>query len=200
MTVNMWDQRYASSDFAYGTEPNDFLRQQAGALPSGNTLCLGEGEGRNAVFLAGIGHAVTALDASAVGLDKARQLADARGVNIRTRQQDLQHYELTPQRWDAIVSIFCHLPAAVRKKVHEQVVFALKPCGVFLLEAYTPDQLSCGTGGPPVREMMMDLASLRVELQGLEIQHGIETVREIYEGQYHHGKGAVVQVIASRPS
>ena len=48
MTENMWDQRYSRETYAYGTEPNTFLRQNSELLPVGNTLCLGEGEGRNA--------------------------------------------------------------------------------------------------------------------------------------------------------
>ncbi len=51
----MWDKRYAGETYAYGTQPNDFLRDNAQSLPVGDTLCLGEGEGRNAVFLAGLG-------------------------------------------------------------------------------------------------------------------------------------------------
>lgn len=56
----MWDKRYGGETFAYGTQPNDFLRAQASLLPVGDTLSLGEGEGRNAVFLAGLGHKVLA--------------------------------------------------------------------------------------------------------------------------------------------
>ena len=53
-----WDQRFASEEFVYGKQPNDFLRQQAAGLPAGQALCLAEGEGRNAVFLAELGHQV----------------------------------------------------------------------------------------------------------------------------------------------
>ena len=86
----MWDERYASEDYAYGTEPNDFLREVAPRLPVGKTLCLGEGEGRNAVFLAGLGHRVTALDGSRVGLEKARRLAADRGVAIVLISSDME--------------------------------------------------------------------------------------------------------------
>lgn len=194
----MWDQRYASDSYAYGTEPNDFLRQAVASLPTGRTLCIGEGEGRNAVFLATLGHQVTAVDSSLVGLDKAKRLADRKGVEIETIHADLADYELAAGRWDAVVSIFCHLPPALRSRVHRQVVKALSPDGAFVLEAYTPDQLQYATGGPPTTELMMDLASLQLELQGLEIIHGVETLRDIHEGEFHHGRGAVVQVIAVR--
>ena len=194
----MWDERYSSAEYAYGTEPNDFLRAVAPRLPVGNTLCLGEGEGRNAVFLAGLGHHVTALDASAVGLEKARNLADARGVSLRTLHVDLSQYTIEPNAWDVIVSVFCHLPPELRSRVHEGVVAGLRPGGKFVLEAYTPGQLSLNTGGPPSAEMMMDLESLKRELAPLKFEHAAELQREVYEGRYHHGPGAVVQILATR--
>ena len=194
----MWDKRYSGESYAYGTEPNDFLREQAGNLPVGDTLCLGEGEGRNAVFLAGLGHEVTALDASIVGLEKAQKLAAERGVTIETIQVDLAQYDLEANRWDTIVSIYCHLPPPLRKKVHGQIAQSLRLGGVFILEAFTPRQLEFKTGGPPVVEMMMDLETLRSELTGLDFETSEETVREVYEGPHHNGTSAVVQLVARK--
>ena len=194
----MWDKRYSGENYAYGTEANDFLREQADHLPVGDTLCLGEGEGRNAVFLAGLEHKVTALDASAAGLAKAQELAAQRGVKIETIHADLTNYELEANRWDVVVSIYCHLPPALRIRVHSQVVQSLRPGGVFILEAFTPRQLEFGTGGPPVAEMMMDLELLRHELTGLALDVGQETVREVHEGALHNGTSAVVQLVARK--
>lgn len=70
---------------------------------------------------------------------------------------------------------------------------------VFLLEAYRPEQLQYGTGGPPTAEMMMDLTGLRVELAGLEFDYGADAVRDIQEGRLHTGQGAVVQLLAREP-
>jgi SAM-dependent methyltransferase len=194
-----WDQRYGEDGFAYGTAPNDFLVEMAGRLPKGRVLCLGEGEGRNAVYLAQQGLAVTALDASAVGLAKAAALAAGRGVRIETLHADLAGFEFEPGTWDGVVSIFCHLPPKVRARVHRGVVAGLRPGGVLVLEAYTPAQLALGTGGPPVAEMTMTLAGLEAELAGLEFVHALECEREVLEGKYHHGTGAVVQVVALKP-
>lgn len=196
----MWDARYAGDDYVYGTEPNDFLVAMAGRLPAGGAvLCLAEGEGRNAVWLARQGFRVTGVDASAVGLAKARHLAGRFGVAIETVHADLAGLDLGEARWDAIVSIFCHLPPDLRRRVHAGVVRALKPGGVFLLEAYTPRQLQFGTGGPPDAAMMMDLAGLTAELHGLAFEHGVELDRAIREGRLHDGVGAVVQVLARKP-
>lgn len=195
----MWDQRYAADDYVYGTHPNDFLVSRVSALPRGRVLCIGEGEGRNAVWLAQQGFEAHAVDASAVGLAKAARLAQERGVALRTHHADLASFEAAAGEWDAIVSIFCHLPPAIRARVHGRLAHWLRPGGVFLLEAYTPDQLALGTGGPPAAEMMMTLAGLRAELAGLRIEHGVETVRAVVEGRLHRGEGAVVQVLARRP-
>jgi len=192
----MWDQRYGTEEYAYGTEPNDFLRTLAPRLPVGRTLCLGEGEGRNGVYLAGLGHDVTALDGSAVGLEKARRLAEAKGVAIRTLHTDLAQYTIAPASWDLIVSVFCHLPPQLRRRVHEEVVAGLRPGGMLVLEAFVTRQLEYDTGGPPTADLMMGLADLRGELQGLRLEHAVEVDREIHEGRYHSGLAAVVQVLA----
>lgn len=195
----MWDERYSAKGYVYGTEPNGFLAAKANLLPAGRVLCLGEGEGRNAVWLAEQGFEVTAVDASAVGLHKARGLAAERGVRITTVHADLADFAIEPAAWDGIVSIFCHLPAALRAKVHRRCVAGLRPGGVLLLEAYTPDQVGRGTGGPPTAELMMDAQTLRLELAGLDLVELSETEREIHEGVFHNGLGAVVQLVGRKP-
>ena len=195
----MWDERYATDEFVYGRQPNDFLVSQVSALPLGKVLCLAEGEGRNAVWLARQGYQVTAVDASAVGLEKARQMAAEHEVEVEIIQADLGDFDIASESWDAVVSIFCHLPAVLRRQVHARVANGLRSGGVLLLEAYTPRQLEFGTGGPPVAEMMMDKDVLSDELDGLVFRYAEECVRDVNEGCFHHGEGAVVQLVASKP-
>jgi 2-polyprenyl-3-methyl-5-hydroxy-6-metoxy-1,4-benzoquinol methylase len=195
----MWDERYSGETYAYGTEPNGFLVDMAAHLPSGRILCVGEGEGRNAVWLAQRGYHVTAVDASAVGLAKAQRLAASRGVTITTECADLAVFGIEPGTWDGIVSIFCHLPPDLRADLHRRCVAGLRPGGVMVLEAYTPRQLAHATGGPPTAALMMDSATLRVELAGLELVHLMEDERDIREGAFHNGVGAVVQVMGRKP-
>lgn len=196
-----WDERYAGDGFFYGTEPNDFLKEQARWIaPAGQVLCLAEGEGRNATHLAGLGHTVTAVDQSAVGLEKASRLAASRGVALRTEQADLADWHLQPGAWDAVVSIWCHLPSVLRSRVHREVVAGLRPGGVFILEAYTPDQMRNGTGGPKDPDLMPTLAQLQAELAGLVFEIGIERERDVREGGGHTGHSSVVQVVARRPA
>jgi len=197
--ANKWDERYAAGRYFYGTEPNDFLVEHVAEIPAGgDVLCLAEGEGRNAVFLAGRGLRPVALDQSSVGLAKATRLAAARGVTLSTLHADLDSYVFEPRRWDGIVSIWCHLPTALRLRVHRQVVEALRPGGVFLLEAYRPDQLRYRTGGPSELDLLPTLQTLRSELQGLEFTHAQELDRTIQEGDGHAGLSAVVQVVCRK--
>ena len=195
----MWDERYATDEYLYGTEANAFLTSVIDRIPPGRVLCLAEGEGRNAVWLAEQGRSVTAVDASPVGLDKARQLAAERGVHIDAVVADLADYPIPADHWDAIVSIFCHIRPDLRLDLHRRSVRGLRPGGVFVLEAYTPAQLRHRTGGPPNEAMLMTLAGLRQELAGLDFVHAVECEREVVEGRLHHGLGAVVQVVAVRP-
>ena len=195
----MWDQRYSADEYIYGKDPNEFLAKAIDKLPKGKVLCLAEGEGRNAVFLAGLGYEVIAVDSSSVGLDKARKLARERGVTINTIVSDLADFDIEPESWDGIVSIFAHVPPAIRQELHKKAVNGLRSGGVMILEAYRPDQLKYKTGGPPTAEFMMTLEGLEQELKGLTIDYGVELDRDIVEGKFHTGKGAVVQIIGIKP-
>ena len=194
----MWDERYAVAEFVYGKEPNTFLAEHYLKLPKGKVLSLAEGEGRNAVFLAAQGFEVTAVDASLVGLDKGRQLAEELGVHVEWIHADLNDFDMGLQQWDGIVSIFCPLPSSIRQKLYQKLPQALKPGGVFLLEAYTPDQVGRGTGGGNSLDVMQTVISLIAELPGLTFNHLQELEREVVEGIYHTGNGCVVQAIAQK--
>jgi SAM-dependent methyltransferase len=195
-----WDERYSQEGWAFGTEANDFLKLQAHRIPEGQVLCLGEGEGRNSVFLAELGYEVVGVDRSQVGLDKAMALARERGVSVETVVSAIEDFDLAEGEWDGIISVFFHLPRELRERVHRSVVQGLAPGGILILEAYTPRQLEFGTGGPPDIEKLMTLDLLRRELAGLDFLVAQEIEREVQEGRHHHGVGSVVQVVAVRPS
>lgn len=191
-----WERRYSASAYAYGTEPNGFLVEVADRIPAGRVLCLAEGEGRNAVWLAARGHAVTAVDSSATGLAKAEALARTRAVRIETIVADLSSFAIAPGAWSGIVAIFAHLPPQLRRAVHRAAARGLACGGVFVIEAFTPRQLALGTGGPKQRDLLFTLDELREDLTGLDFKVGREMERDVVEGRYHTGRAAVVQVLA----
>jgi len=198
--AQVWEERYGADHYVYGTEPNGFLRDHVDTLPpGGEVLCLADGEGRNSVFLASTGRRVSSVDLSAAGVSKTLRLAADRGVVVDARVADLAHYDLGHERWDGIVSIFAHVPAPVRTDLHRRVVDALRPGGILLLEAYTPEQVGRGTGGPPSVDLTMTAGSLREELRPLELVLCVEVEREVVEGVGHTGAGSVVQVVARKP-
>ena len=194
----MWDERFSQPGYAYGTEVNDFVASVAPRIPPGNVLCLAEGEGRNAVHLAAMGHDVTAVDTSAVGLAKARALAAGRGVSITAIEADLADFDLGTARWQGIVSVYCHLPPPLRKDLHRRCVAALAPGGAFVLEGFIGRQLDYGTGGPKNPDVLFALDVLRTELRGLELAIAHEIDREVHEGRYHDGTAAVLQILGFR--
>lgn len=194
----MWDERYSAEEYAYGTAPNEFLVDKVSCIPKGKVLSLAEGEGRNAVFLAKQGYSVTAVDASLVGLKKAAKLAEQNDVVVEFIHADLADYDLGENKWDGIVSIFCPLPSGLRKELYKKVIAGLKRNGVFLLEAYTPEQLKHGTGGGNSVDVMQSEETVRLELAGLKFKHLTELERNVVEGVYHTGLGSVVQAIATK--
>ncbi|MEB3309334.1 MAG: class I SAM-dependent methyltransferase [Snowella sp.] len=195
----MWDERFNTPEYIYGTEPNDFLVSVASLIPSGKVLCLADGEGRNGTYLASLGYEVTAVDQSAVGLAKAEKLAQEKQVEIATIRADLADYVIETQFWDGIVSIYCHLPSNLRDQVYPQVVNGLKSNGVLILEGFAPEQLQYNTGGPKNLDMLPSLNTLKQELSGLNWEVSRNLERELFEGRYHDGKAAVIQLLGRKP-
>lgn len=194
-----WDVRYAEPEYAYGTEPNTFLAAVACQIPDGPVLCLAEGQGRNAVYLATLGHAVTAVDRSAVGMARAAELAARRGVAVECVVADLAEYHIEPGAWAGIVSVFMHLPPALRAQIYGKAAAGLRPGGVLVIEAYSPRQLNFGTGGPRVADLLVPRSALEDELAGLDFVLAQDAEREVVEGAYHRGTAAVVQLLARKP-
>jgi len=193
-----WDERYADDRYLFGERPNDFLVQAEIMLPRhSRVLVLGDGEGRNGVWLAQQGHQVVTVDISEVGVAKARRLAASKSVEIDFHVADLADFvddEASAGPWDGIVSIFCHLPPELRRRVAQALSPRLSDRGKLIMEAYTPAQLSLGTGGPPDESLLMtrervlrDWPDLVLDVRVLE--------RRIFEGHGHQGLSAVVQVL-----
>lgn len=190
-----WDERYSENGWAFGIEPNGFLSKEAHQIPLGRVLCLGEGEGRNAVFLAKEGFEVVGVDQSHVGMEKAQALARKEEVSIETVVSSIEDFDLQEAEWEGIVSIFFHLPPDARHKIHRAVVKGLKRKGVFILEAFTPKQLKRDTGGPPYGNRLVTLETLREELEGLNLVVARECERDVQEGWMHTGLASVVQLV-----
>lgn len=198
--MNFWDQRFAEPGFKYGTEPNAFLREQANRLPTtSRVLVPGDGEGRNGVWLAQQGYRVTSVDNSAVGLQKARDLADSRGVALTTELVDLADWQVPAASFEAVVLIYAHLPSSFRQSAHRRLAQALTPGGWMLLEAFHPAQLAHSSGGPKDPDMLYTPEQLDADFGGLLAPmltwHGEITLAE---GPGHQGLAHVTRWLGQR--
>lgn len=194
--VDFWNDRFAASDYAYGKEPNDFLKENTHYITGKQVLCLAEGEGRNAVYLAKLGYEVTLVDFSSAALCKAKALAAEHQVKITTVHSDLLNYPIAENSWDAIIMIFAHLPPATRKQVHAQCVTGLSQRGVLIVEGYTPLQLNNNTGGPKDESFLYTQPLFITDFSALSFIIFRQVEREINEGIYHFGKSNTLQLVA----
>lgn len=194
-----WDQRYGVPEFVYGTEPNRFLAQQARHFaPGGRVLCLADGEGRNGVWLARQGFQVHSVDISVQGVEKTQQLSRQAGAHLDAQVADVTTLDLGLAQWDAIVSIFLHLPAKARADLHRRAVRALKTSGLFVWEAYGPEQLALNTGGPRDAALLPALDEVASDFGECALLHAWAGSRPVQEGSLHTGIGAVTQLLAKK--
>lgn len=195
--ASFWDQRYAEEGFAYGEEPNVFLRRQLEHLEPGSLLLPAEGEGRNAVWAATRGWDVCAFDTSTVGRDKALAMARKRGVEIsyelRSVADDLIDYEV---RFDAVGLVYMHLPSEWRRQAHRAVARCLRPGGTLILEAFSKEQLERGTGGPRDLDLLYEMTDLREDFADLELENIEICDVGLSEGRYHMGVASVIRMLA----
>jgi SAM-dependent methyltransferase len=192
-----WQRRYAERAFLFGREPNAFLVAQAWRMPPGaRVLCAGEGEGRNAVWLAQRGHAVTAVDFAPTALARAAALAEAASVAITCIEADLSRWAWPAAAFDAVVMTFVQLTADDRVPVHAGAVRALAPGGLLLLEAFAQgERLACG---PPTDDARYAPAMLREDFAALVVVELLSGTVMLAEGEGHRGEANVVRLLASR--
>jgi SAM-dependent methyltransferase len=200
---NRWDERYDRERYFYGEEPNAFLAAHLPGLPPGNALFLAEGEGRNAVYAALLGHHVLAVDSSAVGRRKALDLARRRGVALEYRCTDMMadDWSTDPwsgRPWDAVVLCFAHLPPDDAVAMHARVAACLAPGGHLLLNSFSKAQLGRTSGGPPQLDWLHDLTELKGQFPGVVFDHAVEREVELGEGVGHRGKAMVIEMVGRK--
>lgn len=193
---NGWHERFSAEEYVYGKEPNAFVMDAAPQLPQkGKVLCIAEGEGRNAVYLASLGFDVTAWDFAQAGLDKTNKLAEEKGVHVKTELRNLLDVEWEEEQWDAIIHIFGHVQEAIMDRTLAGVKTALKPGGCYVSELYTKEQLQYGTGGPSLIDRLADPVKWLTTFDDYFIQHFYVGEAERMEGVLHTGTAHVMQCI-----
>ena len=203
-TSAFWDERYRDEAFVYGETPNEYLAAQRDRFrPGMRALVPGDGEGRNGVWLAEQGLDVVTVDLSEAGVNKARQLAAKRGVRITAIRADLATWAWPAGEFDLVAAIFLHLPPDIRRPIHRNMLAALRPGGLLVIEAYRPEQIQYrekygSRGGPPAVEMLFSEAMLREDFAGADVVELASGEADLKEGANHFGLGAVVHGVFRR--
>lgn len=195
-----WNRRYAGDGFLFGTEPNAWLREHVGCLPTaGRVLCVADGEGRNSVWLAQQGFQVDAFDVADRAVDKARAFARGHGVTVNFTVADVDGFSWPVAAYDGVAAIFVQFAdPATRARLFERIVRSLKPGGVLVLQGYTPKQLDYRTGGPPILSHLYTREMLEAAFSDLAIVELRDFEAEVHEGQGHSGLSALIGLVARR--
>ncbi len=200
----IWSKRYrdAGEDYLFGVAPNRFLEAHRHFLTAGaSALSVADGEGRNSVWLAEQGLAVTALEISPVALAKAAKLASGRQVVVDFVRADIMAMDWPVAAFDIVVGIFIQFVGPTeREMLFIRLKRAVKPGGLLLLHGYTPQQLAYRTGGPSAVENLYTEALLRDAFADFELLVLREYEDELTEGSGHRGRSAVIDLIARRPA
>lgn len=195
-----WNDRYRQPDYAYGTQPNDFLKQELAKLPVGTLLLPAEGEGRNAVFAARLGWAVSAFDISTEGRAKALRLATENGVSIDYQVGELATLPYAADQFDTVALIYAHFPAAIKSAMHRALDRYLRPGGVVIFEAFSKRHLAYQAqnehvGGPKDEASLFSLDEIRDDFPNYTFRELREEEVELTEGLYHQGVGSVIRFV-----
>jgi SAM-dependent methyltransferase len=195
---NMWNERYSSPEFAFGTEPNQFFKEQLDKLQPGNLLLPADGEGRNAVYAAKKGWKVTAFDLSYEAKNKAMKLAEIKQVSIDYLVSDIENIKFPELYYDAIALVYIHFTVEKREAYHKKLIKWLKPGGIIIIECFSKEQLRYNSGGPKDESMLLSKELVAKDFSELEILKLDQEIIFLQEGKYHQGEGSVVRLVAKK--
>ena len=201
--IERWNDRYSKDEFAYGEQPNNYLKEQLEKLDTGTILFPAEGEGRNAVFAAKLGWNVSAFDISVEGKNKAFRLAETNKVTIDYQVGELQTLNYSIDQFDAIALIYAHFPADIKSFCHRTLDKYLRSNGLIIFEAFSKrhiDYISKNekVGGPKDLAMLFSMEELKSDFANYEIIELVEKEIELSEGLFHNGKGSVIRFVGRK--
>jgi len=201
--TDRWNDRYSSEEFAYGTAPNKYLKEQLEKFKTGSILFPAEGEGRNAVFAAQLGWKVSAFDISAEGKNKALKLAEANNVVIDYQVGELETLNYQAEQFDVIALIYAHFPATIKSSIHQTLETYLRKDGYIIFEAFSKKHLEYlaindKVGGPKDIESLFSIEEIQSDFPDYEIIQLEEKEIELNEGLFHNGKGSVIRFVGKK--
>jgi SAM-dependent methyltransferase len=187
MTRQEWNQRYEGTELVWTIRPNRFLVAEVEGMTPGRALDLACGEGRHAIWLAGLFWEVRAVDFSDVAIAKGRELAERHAVQVEWEVADLTGYVPEPESADLVIVFYLQLPAEQRTPILRRAASAVAPGGTFLLVAHHSRNLEHGHGGPQSADALYSPEDVVADLgrSGLEIERAeaVERPVETPEGE-----------------
>jgi 2-polyprenyl-3-methyl-5-hydroxy-6-metoxy-1,4-benzoquinol methylase len=198
-----WNERYSKDEFAYGVQPNNYLKEQLEKLKAGTILFPAEGEGRNAVFAAKLGWTVSAFDISLEGKNKALRLAETNQVTIDYQVGELQTLNYNTEQFDVIALIYAHFPADIKSIYHKTLDRYLRQGGFVIFEAFSKRHIDYiarneKVGGPKDVAMLFSMEELKADFANYESIELVEKEIELSEGLFHNGKGSVIRFVGKK--
>lgn len=186
--VEIWNERYSSKEFLFGTKPLKFLKQKMDLLPKGKAFVIAMGEGRNAVYLAKNGYEVEGCDISDAAIEKANKLADKKGVKINAFVTDMETYKIKPDKYD-LITCFYYL----QRDLMPQIIKGLRKGGMVIIETYSIDQLTLGPDvkGPRNEDYLLKHNELLNYFRELRVIY--------YEETIIGNEKAIARLIAEKP-
>jgi 2-polyprenyl-3-methyl-5-hydroxy-6-metoxy-1,4-benzoquinol methylase len=201
--TSRWNERYSQEEFAYGEEPNNYLKEQLVKLPVGSILFPAEGEGRNAVFAAKLGWKVSAFDISQEGKNKAIKLAEKNNVSLDYQVGELEKLNFEAEQFDAIALIYAHFPANIKSIYHQKFDALLKKNGTIIFESFSKKHLAYVTanekvGGPKDIDSLFSIEEIKADFPNYTFVELAEQDIELNEGLYHNGIGSVIRFVGRK--
>ncbi len=174
LEVDRWNRILTAEQPAFNTRPNAFLVEVLKGRQKGRALDVGMGQGRNALYLAEQGWDVTGFDPAEQAVAAAQAAARRQNLKVAVQVVGAEDFDWGTGRWDVIVLSYVTVRPYVR-----QIIDALAPGGVVVLEAFHRDALKTGPiGGGVVYDsnelvrMFDGLRILRYEDQEAEPDFG----------------------------
>jgi hypothetical protein len=201
--IERWNDRYSADEFAYGEQPNNYLREQLEKGNPGTILFPAEGEGRNAIFASKLGWTVSAFDISIEGKNKALRLAESNNVTIDYQVGELQTLNYTPEQFNAIALIYAHFPGDIKSSYHKTLSTFLRKGGLIIFEAFSKKHIEYNSknekiGGPKELDMLFSIEEIQSDFPDYEIIELVEQEIELNEGLFHNGKGSVIRFVGRK--
>ena len=180
---DLWNERYKQKGSVWGVAPNEFVADRLEGLEPCRVLDLGSGQGRNSIWMAQQGHAVTAVDVSDVATARGAEIAASMGVEVEFVAADLESWQPPTEAFDLVILSYMQAPGAIREAIHAKATAALVPGGRVFVIAHHRDNLENGIGGPPMIEVLFDEDLIAGDFPGFEIIENTRVLRRVDKGE-----------------